>query len=176
MISDFVKGKSRLGYTAGVQQGITLHRQIDDFTDVHPATHQAKTIFRPHYRLYSGAMVDVVYDHFLANDPEVFTKESLHQFAATVYQTLEQYHIQLPPRFLLLLPYMKAENWLFNYRTREGIGKSIRGLVSRSAYLTDYITAQRLLNDHYDFLKDCYQVFIKDVKTFAEVQLKHGDR
>src|ERR671921_866500 len=80
MISDFVKGKSRLGYTAGVQQGITLHRQIDEFTDFHLATQQAKTIFRPHYRLYSGALVDVVYDHFLATDPELFTEETLYQF------------------------------------------------------------------------------------------------
>lgn len=176
MISDFVKGKSRFGYTVGVQQGITLHRLIDDFTDSHFATQQAKTIFRPYYRLYSGALVDVVYDHFLANDPELFTETSLYQFATTVYQTLEQYHIQLPSRFLLMLPYMKAENWLYNYRTREGIGKSIRGLVRRSAYLTDYQTAQHLLDEHYDFLDNCYRDFIKDVKTFAEGQLKQWDR
>lgn len=176
MISDFVKGRSRLGYTVGVQQGITLHRQIDDFTDSHAATQQAKTIFRPHYRLYSGALVDVVYDHFLANDPELFTEASLQSFAASVYQTLEQYHVQLPSPFLLMLPYMKAENWLYNYRTREGIGRSIRGLVRRSAYLTDYQTAQNLLNEHYHFLEDCYRVFIKDVKTFAEGQLQHLNR
>jgi acyl carrier protein phosphodiesterase len=176
MISDFVKGRSRFGYTVGVQQGITLHRQIDDFTDTHAATHQAKTIFRPHYRLYSGALVDVVYDHFLANDPEVFTEASLHRFAASVYQTLEQYHVQLPSSFLLMLPYMKAENWLYNYRTREGIGRGIRGLVRRSAYLTDYQTALNLLNEHYQFLESCYQGFIKDVKTFAEDQLRQLDR
>lgn len=176
MISDFVKGKSRLGYTAGVQQGITLHRLIDDFTDSHAATLQAKTIFRPHYRLYSGAFVDVVYDHFLANDKDLFTETSLYQFASDVYQTLEQYHMQLPSKFLLLLPYMKEQNWLYNYRTREGIGKSIQGLVRRSAYLTDHQTAFNLLNEHYDFLKNCYQVFIKDVKTFAEGQLRLRNR
>jgi acyl carrier protein phosphodiesterase len=172
MISDFVKGKSRLGYSVGVQQGITLHRQIDDYTDSHTATLQAKTIFRPHYRLYSGALVDVVYDHFLATDSDIFTEASLYQFTNTVYQTLEQYHLQLPPRFLLMLPYMKAENWLYNYRTREGIGKSLRGLVRRSAFLTDYETALLLLTEHYDFLRSCYQLFIKDVKTFTEDQLR----
>jgi acyl carrier protein phosphodiesterase len=176
MISDFVKGKSRLGYTVGVQQGITLHRLIDDFTDSHIATLQAKTIFHPFYRLYSGPLVDVVYDHFLANDPALFTEASLHQFAATVYNTLEQHHTQLPPRFLMMLPYMRAENWLYNYRTREGIGKSIRGLVRRSAYLTDYQTALQLLNEHYNFLENCYQDFIEDVKSFTEEQLEQLDR
>lgn len=171
MISDFVKGKSHLGYTAGVQNGITLHREIDTFTDNHTATQRAKTIFRPHYRLYSGALVDVVYDHFLASDKSLFTEESLKQFSKEVYETLERYHLQLPPRFLLLLPYMKSENWLFHYRTLEGIGKSIRGLVRRSAFLTDAETAFQLLNEHYAFLKICYQEFIEDVKSFTKARL-----
>src|SRR5687767_3825559 len=85
MISDFVKGKTRYGYTAGVQQGIMLHRQIDSFTDGHPATRKAKTIFHPHYRLYSGALVDVIYDHFLATDVSVFTEPSLYQFSTNIY-------------------------------------------------------------------------------------------
>jgi len=117
-----------------------------------------------------------VYDHFLANDSELFTETSLHHFASDVYQTLEQYHVQLPPKFLLMLPYMKAQNWLYNYRTREGIGRSMQGLVRRSAYLSDHQTAFDLLNEHYDFLKSCYQVFIKDVKTYAEGQLHQGNR
>ena len=37
MISDFVKGKTRYDYPAGIQEGITLHREIDRFTDDHPA-------------------------------------------------------------------------------------------------------------------------------------------
>ena len=65
MISDFVKGKKKFDYPAGIQKGIMLHRHIDNFTDTHEATREAKEIFRPHYRLYSGAFVDVVYDHCL---------------------------------------------------------------------------------------------------------------
>ena len=38
MISDFVKGKSRLGLSGNINQGITLHREIDAFTETHPAT------------------------------------------------------------------------------------------------------------------------------------------
>lgn len=68
MISDFVKGGQKLGYAASVQKGIELHRAIDGFTDDHPATARAKQFFRADYRLYSGPIVDVLYDHFLAND------------------------------------------------------------------------------------------------------------
>ena len=64
MISDFVKGKKKFDYPIRIQSGITLHRMIDTFTDEHPATKEAKEFFRAYYRLYSGAFIDVVYDHF----------------------------------------------------------------------------------------------------------------
>ncbi len=72
MISDFVKGKTKFNYSPGIQNGITLHRAIDEFTDAHPATKRAKEFFRPAYRLYSGAFVDIVYDHFLSLDTKEF--------------------------------------------------------------------------------------------------------
>ena len=80
MISDFVKGRRQYDYPAGIQKGIRLHRAIDQFTDTHPVNQEAKLLFRPAYRLYAGAMVDVVYDHFLATDEEEFDEESLRGF------------------------------------------------------------------------------------------------
>ncbi len=72
MISDFVKGKAKYTYPGGIQNGIQLHRLIDEFTDGHPVTAEAKNYFRPQYRLYSGAFIDIVYDHFLALDSKQF--------------------------------------------------------------------------------------------------------
>ena len=72
MVSDFVKGAAKFSFNGIIQQGINLHRDIDSFTDTHPATREAKSVFQPAYRLYSGAIMDVLYDHFLANDPEHF--------------------------------------------------------------------------------------------------------
>ena len=74
MTSDFIKGRKKFDYPDNIQKGIMLHRAIDTFTDDHEATKEAKNIFRPAYRLYSGAFVDVVYDHFLATDENEFTE------------------------------------------------------------------------------------------------------
>ena len=78
MISDFVKGKKKFDYPSAIQKGIILHRFIDTFTDSHEATREAKEIFRPAYRLYSGAFTDVVYDHFLAVDEYEFAGRLWH--------------------------------------------------------------------------------------------------
>jgi len=172
MISDFVKGKKKFDYPEHIYQGIMLHRQIDTFTDEHEATRQAKEVFRPWYRLYSGAFIDVAYDHFLATDPDEFTDASLFNFSQQTYQSLEQYTEWLPAPFKAMFPSMKAHNWLYNYRTRAGTGRSFGGVVHRAAYLTESETAFKLFEDNYQRLQDCYRLFWKDAKPFVEREFK----
>ncbi|MFI5133972.1 MAG: ACP phosphodiesterase [Chitinophagales bacterium] len=170
LISDFVKGKKKFDFPTGIQMGIALHRSIDIFTDTHPATKEAKEVFRPHYRLYSGAFVDVVYDHFLANDENEFDESSLLRFSEQVYPMVQEYSQWFPERFAKMFPYMKTQNWLFHYRTRWGTEKSFGGVVRRSAYLTESDTASHLFEDHYQRLRECYRLFWKDLKPFAQNQ------
>jgi acyl carrier protein phosphodiesterase len=173
MISDSVKGKRQFDYPAAVQQGIRLHRAIDDFTDHHAATQQIKLFFKPQYRLYAGAFTDVVYDHFLANDRSIFSTDyELQQFASAAYATLETNFDLLPPQFQIILPYMKEYDWLYNYKNRWGIQKSFAGLVRRSRYLTESDIAFALFNEHYEAMNLFYHDFYPDVKKFAAHQLQ----
>ncbi len=172
MISDYVKGKKKFDYSPGIQQGMDLHRAIDTFTDEHPVTKKAKEIFRPHYRLYAGAFVDVVYDHYLASDNSIFSNESLQEFAKETYQTLEPYSAVFPERFAMMFPYMKTQNWLYNYRERWGIEKSLHGVVRRATYLTESATAFALFEEHYDELQTCYDEFFPELLVFVQSKLK----
>ena len=167
LISDFVKGKKKFDFPQGIQNGITLHRAIDTFTDSHEATRKAKEFFRPHYRLYSGALVDVIYDHFLAVDENEFTGSSLFDFSQQVYSSIDKQKQWWPERFALIFPYMKEHNWLYNYRTRWGTEKSLGGVVRRAVYLTESETAFRLFTEHYQLLELCYRQFWAEVKPFA---------
>jgi acyl carrier protein phosphodiesterase len=172
MISDFVKGKARFGFSGNIQQGIVLHRRIDEFTDNHAATKKAKEIFRPAYRLYSGAIMDILYDHFLANDESLFSESSLRAFVNNTYLQLEENTSYLPANFLHAFTYMRSDNWLFNYRFHHGIQKSLSGLVRRAAYLSESATAFQLFQEHYSFLNDCYLHFFPDVKQYAKDELE----
>lgn len=167
MISDYVKGKKKFDYPQEIQRGIALHRAIDRFTDDHEATRDAKELFRPVYRLYSGAFVDVVYDHFLATDTTVFPGKSLFQFSQWVYAELEKQSAWFPDRFAYFFPYMKTHNWLYHYQTREGTAKSLDGVVRRSAYLRDSRPAFEIFQEHYQRLQQCYRHFWADVLPFA---------
>ena len=167
LISDFVKGKKKFDYPAGIQKGIALHRAIDTFTDAHAATKEAKEIFRPAYRLYAGAFIDVVYDHFLATDANEFAEASLFDFSQQVYETMDGYVSLLPEIFSRMYPYMKQQNWLYNYREKWGTQKSMGGVVRRALYLKEADTAYRLFEENYQPLQDHYRHFWADMKPFA---------
>ena len=172
MISDYVKGKKKYDYPEQIQHGIAVHREIDRFTDEHSATKEAKKIFRPAYRLYAGSLMDVIYDHFLALDENVFTDESLKEFSVNTYDLLDQFTDQFPEKFSKMYLYMRAQNWLYNYRYRHGIEKSLAGVVRRAKYLDESDTAYLLFNEHYEKLKNLYQLFFPDLKNMTVAFLK----
>jgi acyl carrier protein phosphodiesterase len=172
MISDYVKGNKQYNYPIGIQQGIRLHRHIDQFTDTHAATYQGKQVFKSAVGLYAGAFMDVVYDHFLALDSNELDEKGWQDFVTEVYNQLNKHTAYLPERFAPMLPYMQLQNWLFNYRYRWGIEKSFGGLVRRAKYLTDAGPAFAQFEANYPFLQECYQQFFPDVKNFAEKEWK----
>jgi acyl carrier protein phosphodiesterase len=170
MISDFVKGKQKFTYSPMIQKGMTLHRAIDAFTDAHEATAAAKQFFKPAVRLYAGAFVDVAYDHFLARDLQENSEEEWQQFCTHTYHVLQHHVAIVPERFAVMLPYMRSQNWLFNYRYHYGMQNSFKGLAHRAAYLNDSSEAFSVFEESYDQLQQCYNQFFPFVKTFALAQ------
>ncbi|GAO42400.1 ACP phosphodiesterase [Flavihumibacter petaseus] len=172
MTSDFIKGKSKFSFPEKIQQGIALHRAIDQFTDDHKVNARAKTIFKPAVGLYAGAFLDVAYDHFLANDRLVFADDNLPAFSQWVYGTLENRLEDCPARFRDIFPYMKQYDWLTNYSSREGIEKSMAGLVRRAKYLQDHGPVFELFNREYETLEACYQRFFPELLLFVNNYFK----
>jgi acyl carrier protein phosphodiesterase len=171
MISDFVKGKKKFDYPVSIQKGIQLHRLIDEFTDAHIEAKRAMQYFRPVYRLYSGAFVDVVFDHFLACDTNEFNSAAdLQNFCQKVYQTLQSNFSLLPDRFQRMLPYMQTQNWLYNYQYAWGLEKSLQGVVHRALYLHESAIAFSIFEQEYSTLRGCYEIFYPELKKFAMQQ------
>jgi acyl carrier protein phosphodiesterase len=173
LISDFVKGKKKFNYPVEIQKGIALHRMIDEFTDNHQATSLAKVFFKPAYGLYAGAFMDIVYDHFLANDPKEFhNANELQYFAQHTYKQLAPYENIFPEKFRMMFYYMQSQNWLYNYQFKKGIHSSFIGMVRRAKFIRDAQPAFSIFENHYEELKKCYQTFFPDIKNFAYTQLQ----
>lgn len=173
MMGDFVKGKHAVEkFPEGIQKGLMLHRKIDSFTDEHPAVHRAKNYFRVDYGLYSGAFVDVINDHFLANDPRHFSSEkALLQFTQQVYDTVGTFHGHFPADFNRMFTYMSAENWLYQYRTLKGIRQSFGGLQKRASHIAQTDKAYEIFVRDYYTLNQCYYELIDDLVNFVKNEL-----
>ena len=176
LISDFVKGRKRLDFPAAIRQGIDLHRAIDAFTDGHEATRRAKSFFKEPYGLYSGPLTDIVYDHFLANDPAIFPlmDSGLKGFAQGVYRHVDSFLDILPERFARMFYYMQTQDWLSHYGERQAIRNSFGGLARRAAYMGDPGRAGDLFETHYIELEGCYRDFFPGLEEFARRTLQEA--
>jgi acyl carrier protein phosphodiesterase len=167
MISDFIKGKKKFDYPERIQMGITLHRKIDEYTDTHPATRHAKQFLKIPAGLYAGSFVDIIYDHFLANDPYEFEEGTLAVFTQKTYLQLESYEKWFPEKFQKFFYYMRTQNWLLHYGSTQGIHNSFLGLCRRAKYMEDAEPVYEAFIKHYEELKMAYEFFFPHVKTFA---------
>ena len=133
-MGDFVKGKDFENYSSGIKNGILLHREIDSFTDTHPIVKQSKSRLKHKYKHYSGVIVDVFYDHYLAKNFSNFHDLPLEQFVEQHYNYLEDHNDLLPSKAQSMLPYMIRGNWLVNYKHIRGIQKSLQGMSRRTKF------------------------------------------
>ncbi len=173
MIGDHVKGLTALeAFPEGIKKGVLLHRKIDGAADIHPATMRAKLLFREDYGLYAGAIMDTLYDHFLANDPKYFAGEQeLKTFTQFTYAQLEKNEAYFPAKFAAYFPHMKEHDWLYNYRNVKGMERSLNGLARRAKYMPPIEKAYETFIANYYHLNQCYYEFIDDIIKFVKNEL-----
>lgn len=168
MIADFVKNRDVARLPESIQKGIKLHRAIDSFTDAHPLIHEAKAPFRPLVRLYSGAFVDVAFDYFLANDTTENSQREWQEHTQRVYAVLRRYEEFLPEVFKKVLDKMQQDDWLYNYRNEWGIEYSFRNVVNKAQFLDKTINVFPAFLANKDFLREKYEIFFPEIKSFAQ--------
>ena len=168
-IGDFVKGRNALEtFEPEIVKGIELHRGIDEFTDSHPIVTESKNRLRPKYRHYSGVIVDVFYDHFLAKNWNQYHSEILPDYADYAYETIQSFDAILPKEVKYMLPYMIKGNWLVNYSKLEGINRTLSGMSHRTPYESKMEEATIDLEKNYEAFKKEFDNFFPTLKTFSE--------
>lgn len=171
-IADSVKGNKLYEYPKGICNGIRLHRQIDEFTDSHPIVTQSKARLRPVYGKYSGVIIDLYYDHFLAAGWEVYCNESLEQFTEKCYIQLDLLQSFFSEESKTIFYYMRKYNWLLSYREIEGISKALSGLARRTTFISHMEKAGIELRKDYLLYQEEFHRFFPELQTFASGTLR----
>ena len=177
-IGDYVKGKNFLNYPGKIREGILLHRRIDTFTDAHPLFREVKLLFRKDFRLYSGVVTDLVFDHFLARHWHLYSNESLAQFARNVHTVLINHYFYLPSRVQGFLPVLIKNRRLESYAHLSGIYQAL-DIMSRYTSLPGKAgKAVEIMQNQVEFIASRFSPFMNALIAYAEQEsgmvIKHS--
>jgi acyl carrier protein phosphodiesterase len=175
-IGDFVKGRSAIDqFHPSIIKGIELHRSIDEFTDSHAVVTESKNRLRPKYRHYSGVIVDIFYDHFLAKQWDSYHPELLPDFADKAYSIIQSHDEILPEQVKFMMPYMIKGNWLVNYSKVEGIERALSGMARRTRFESKMEQSTADLVEHYDLFAQEFSTFFPSLQQHASQWLKENN-
>ncbi|MFT7071738.1 ACP phosphodiesterase [Patiriisocius sp. Uisw_017] len=167
-IADGIKGKKYKKYPQEIQKGILLHRRIDTFTDSHPIVRQSTKRLHKKYSHYSGVIVDILYDHFLAKNWQQYSEQPLAEYVADFYNLLVSNFEILPTRIQRMMPYMISNNWLLNYATISGISNVLEGMNVRTKNISKMNFAVIELEQFYTEFDAEFTEFFKELIDYSK--------
>ena len=167
-MGDYIKGKAFHIYPDKIKEGILLHRYIDSFTDSNKNTIEAKQLFTPKYRKYSGIIIDIIYDHFLAGNWEQFSSIHLKDYIEDFHQLLYKYQEMMPSDVQEMFPRLIRNQRLYSYRKVEGI-KDVFSTMAKYTSLPEHSEfAIITLQENYGYLKNLFFKFFKEIIYYIE--------
>ena len=167
-IADGVKGKKYVQFPLGIQQGILLHRAIDSYTDAHPIVRKSTKRLHKKYSHYSGVIVDILYDHFLAKNWTQYHSVPLHKYTENFYNLINSNFDRLTPRIQKMMPYMIEQNWLLSYASIDGIGKILDQMNRRTNNQSKMNLAVIELTKYYKEFEEEFTLFFEDLKKYSK--------
>ncbi len=171
-MADSIKGKKYQKYPRNIQKGIILHRAIDFYTDTHPVFRESTHRLFSEYSHYSGVIVDIFYDHFLASNWTKYSPVPLKDFTLNFYDLLKENFAILPTKVKSFLPYMIEDNWLLSYAEIDGIEKVLSGMNRRTGRKSNMNLAVKELKQYYPEFEKEFKIFFDDVTRFSKVKLE----
>jgi acyl carrier protein phosphodiesterase len=169
-LGDWVKGSDYLKYSEDIRTGIILHRNIDSFTDQHPIVRLSASRFQSRYAKYSGVIIDILYDHYLAHNWKDFCDVSLHDYVSRMHNLMLNNFEILPERLQNYLPGFMNERWIERYATLEGIRDVLESMSKRTSLPNETEFAISVMEAFYNDFRYEFFDFFGQIIEFVEVK------
>ena len=168
LLGDFVKGTLDKTYDEEITRGILIHRRIDSFSDSHEKVFESKRLISPKRSRFSGIIIDVCFDHFLARSWSEYSNEELADFTRKVYVLLSKYSHILPYKPRSIIPKMIEEDWLGSYQYIEGIGQIMDRVSRRLTRGEGMLGAVKELETNYEKMEENFKSFFPELIAYVE--------
>jgi acyl carrier protein phosphodiesterase len=175
LYGDFVKGRDYSYLPDIVQEGVKLHREIDDFIDHHPLVTDLRLSLYEDLPKIAGIAIDLYFDHLLAKNWLDYSSTPLEKFTERFFAyALDESNLVIangienftyPPYFRDLIKIMHRKNWLTRYEKIEGIEMASTGLSKRISFNNNLHTAPVVFSKHQERIETVFSFFMKDAKN-----------
>jgi len=166
-MADYVKGRKFENYKDEIRKGILLHRSIDSYTDSHPLVSQSGQYFRGTYRKYSAVITDLIYDHFLAKNWEMYHRQPLPHFVSRSHEVLVKNYLVLPKQVKLFLPFLIKSRRLETYADIEGLRTALNIMVRYTSLPDKTDFAIDILLENYNALENEFHSFMREIIAYV---------
>jgi acyl carrier protein phosphodiesterase len=171
-MADSIRGNQYLQYPDEIKKGILLHRFIDTFTDAHLIYRKSKHRLHEKYGHYSGVIMDIVYDHFLAKNWNHYSDEKLEEYSDSFYKLLQANYDILTEKTKGMLPYMMGRNWLVSYATLEGLEMILFQMYHRTKNRVHMHEAIAEIRQYYTEFEEEFTLFFEELEQHCIEKLK----
>jgi acyl carrier protein phosphodiesterase len=169
-IGDYVKGNKHQHYPDQVAFGIRLHRSIDAFTDNHPDVKACMQLLKPGYGRFSGVVVDIFFDHFLAINWQEYSPYTLRAFAKQSHSIFLTNFLMLPMKVKQFLPFLIQHKRLESYAQRESLYHVLEIMSKRTSLPSNSEWAMTILHQEYEQFERLFRRFFAELTEFVEMQ------
>jgi acyl carrier protein phosphodiesterase len=119
------------------------------------------------YGHYSGVIVDIFFDHFLAKNWSNYSSISLVSYAQECYSILNKNITMMPEKAQYILSYMIKGNWLLSYASIEGISGVLSGMNRRTNGRSGMDKAVFELEQYYSEFEHDFEIVFGDIKQMS---------
>lgn len=175
-MADGIKGNDFENYQTEIKKGILLHRHIDSFTDSNLIYRKSKHRLHEKYGHYSGVIMDVFYDHFLAKNWKHYHSEELTVYVEKFYQILKNNYALLTQKIQKIVPIMIENNWLASYQTIAGIELILFQMDYRTKFESKMQFSTHELLEYYEDFEKEFSLFFDELQHSCKNKIRTLNR
>ena len=168
---DFVRVADMRFMKPEIEQGVLLHRKIDKFTDEHPIVDRSIDRLSTVHGKYAAVIVDILYDHALTYNWDLYTEESLANFKARNYEILTRRHDDLPPRLQQKIVKMIERDFIEGYRSFDGMRYIMRYMDKRTSFPSKFEASVDQYEAEFEDFNEDFNRFFPELLGFVNTEM-----
>jgi len=155
-------------YQGRILDGIHLHRNIDSFTDSHPASLELRRILRKRHGKYAPVVVDLIWDYFLSINWTRFHGSKLPDFNADIYEVLIKRKDELPAKLKSRIDKMVENDFLMAYASKENMMVSLNWMDNRVKFKSAFTDTIKDIEENQQVIETLFNSFFPELISYSE--------